>query len=207
MIDCTSTDPHEQGGTASQVHVWLGDGATVTIIGSTITDTDPNTRAAFDISQGNATLNVQETTVSLNPAVAYVKYGTNSVLNEIVGPTPGPDLLESSITFSLSGHTAHNLTLTGSGNVDGFGNDLANVIAGNTGDNVLQGEAGNDVLLGGTGADSISGGTGNDSLDGGDGNDTLDGGAGNDIYVVDSLADQIIEGSGGGTDEIRRQSR
>jgi Ca2+-binding RTX toxin-like protein len=29
------------------------------------------------------------------------------------------------------------------------------------------------------------------------------GGAGNDTYVVDSLSDQVIEGTGGGTDEIR----
>ena len=67
----------------------------------------------------------------------------------------------------------------------------------------LLGHDGNDLLFGEAGADSLSGETGSDSLTGGTGADTMDGGAGNDIFVVDNLADQIIEGTGGGTDEIR----
>jgi Ca2+-binding RTX toxin-like protein len=67
----------------------------------------------------------------------------------------------------------------------------------------LLGQDGNDLLFGEAGADSLSGGAGSDSLTGGAGADTMDGGVGNDTYLVDSLADQIVEGSGGGTDEIR----
>jgi Ca2+-binding RTX toxin-like protein len=202
MIDCSSRDPHKQGGGGSHDHVWLGNGASVTIRHSTIADVDPNT-IAFDLAEGNATLNLQSTTVSLNPAAQYVKYGTNSVLREIVGLLPGPDLLESSNTFSLSGYSAHKLTLTGSGNVDGFGNDLANVITGNTGNNWLQGGASDDTLIGGAGDDALHGGPGADSMAGGLGDDSMAGEAGNDTYLVDSLADQVTEAAGAGTDTIR----
>lgn len=59
--------------------------------------------------------------------------------------------------------TAHDLTLTGSANVDGAGNDLANKIVGNDGDNHLMGMGGDDVLLGGAGEDVIDGGAGRDT--------------------------------------------
>ncbi|HEY0085813.1 MAG TPA: M10 family metallopeptidase C-terminal domain-containing protein, partial [Allosphingosinicella sp.] len=64
----------------------------------------------------------------------------------------GTDTVLSSITFTLGAHV-ENLTLTGSGNVNGFGNELANVITGNSGNNSLSG---------GLGADTLSGGAGND---------------------------------------------
>lgn len=69
-----------------------------------------------------------------------------------------------------------NLTLTGTGLVDGIGNDLNNVMIGNVSDNVL---------------------------DGGIGNDTMIGGLGMDTYVVDSLLDVVIENPGGGLDTIQ----
>lgn len=59
-----------------------------------------------------------------------------------------------------------NLSLLGADNVDGTGNDLANVIAGNAGNNALYGGAGDDVLIGG----AVSGGT--NQLWGGAGSDT-----------------------------------
>jgi Ca2+-binding RTX toxin-like protein len=55
-----------------------------------------------------------------------------------------------------------NLTLTGTGSVNGTGNSLANVITGNAGGNTLAGGAGNDTLAGGHGNDILNGGTGND---------------------------------------------
>jgi Ca2+-binding RTX toxin-like protein len=78
----------------------------------------------------------------------------------------------------------------------------ADTLSGAAGDDTLIGDASSDNLRGGDGNDSLNGGIGNDTLDGVAGNDTMTGGVGNDIYLVDSLADQIIEGSGGGTDEI-----
>lgn len=60
-------------------------------------------------------------------------------------------------------------------------------------DDWLQLGLGNDTVYGGGGNDYIDAGAGNDYLDGGAGVDTLIGGNGHDIYVVDSLADVVIE--------------
>jgi Ca2+-binding RTX toxin-like protein len=69
--------------------------------------------------------------------------------------------VQSSITYAL-GDNVENLTLTGAGNINGTGNDLANVITGNDGSNVLTGGAGNDTLVGGAGNDELNGGPGAD---------------------------------------------
>jgi VCBS repeat-containing protein len=132
----------------------------------------------------------------------------------------GTDLVQSSITYTLTDNT-DNLTLTGSADINGTGNALDNVINGNTGANVLDGQAGNDTINGNAGDDTLIGGDGNDLLNGdagndllrGDaGNDTLNGGAGadnmaggtgDDTYVVDSVADLVVENAGEGTDTVQ----
>jgi Ca2+-binding RTX toxin-like protein len=88
--------------------------------------------------------------------------------------------VQTSVTYSLSTNV-ENMTLTGSAAINGTGNDLANIILGNTGNN---------ILIGGLSNDSLSGGSGNDTLYGGAGNDTLTGGAGNDVFVFDTLPNQ-----------------
>ena len=45
--------------------------------------------------------------------------------------------------------SVENLTLLGTGNINGTGNALNNVITGNAGANVLNGGGGNDTLYGG----------------------------------------------------------
>jgi Ca2+-binding RTX toxin-like protein len=84
--------------------------------------------------------------------------------------------------------------------VGGSGADL---IFGNSVNNVLKGNAGDDVLYGLEGDDTLEGGAGNDFLDGGVGADLMIGGAGDDIYIVDNVADRIVEGRNGGVDEVR----
>ena len=112
----------------------------------------------------------------------------------------GTDTVETDITYSLL-NNLENLTLTGTGNLDGTGNSLENIITGNSGSNTLDGGAGNDSLFGGSGTDKLIGGADNDYLDGGSGADSLDGGTGNDIYVVDNVGDNVTDSSG--TDEVR----
>ena len=86
------------------------------------------------------------------------------------------DTINASINYTL-GTNLDNLNLTGRADLSGTGNELNNVITGNEGNNTLTGYAGNDVLDGGAGADILIGGIGNDT------------------YVVDNVADQIIEDS------------
>ena len=102
----------------------------------------------------------------------------------------GTDTVLSSVTYVLNPEV-ENLTLLGSGAINGTGSFRDNVIAGNTGANVLDGkegndniggDAGNDTLLGGLGNDTLDGGVGNDILTGGTGTDTLIGGAGDDSF-------------------------
>jgi Ca2+-binding RTX toxin-like protein len=83
------------------------------------------------------------------------------------------------VSYTL-GNNVENLTLTGSGNLNGTGNWEDNTITGNSGNNILKGGDGNDSLNGGDGNDSLSGGSGDDTLIGGSGNNTIVGGVGND---------------------------
>lgn len=83
-----------------------------------------------------------------------------------------------------------NLTLTGTGNINGTGNTGNNIITGNNGNNTLKGGAGNDKLLGGRGKDTLLGEAGNDTLTGASAGfgrgeiDILTGGVGADRFVL-----------------------
>ncbi len=111
---------------------------------------------------------------------------------EVAGAT-GVDIVFSSVTRTL-GDRLENLTLTGSANTWGTGNNLNNIITGNSGNNTIRGEGG---------ADTLYGGDGNDTLDGGSGVDTMYGGAGDDTYVVTTSTDVTTEISNGdGVDTV-----
>jgi len=78
------------------------------------------------------------------------------------------------VTFDYAlGADLEYLVITGSGAVDGTGNDLANRLTGNQGDNVLSGLLGDDTLLGRNGDDTLFGGAGADRLEGASGRDVL----------------------------------
>jgi len=52
------------------------------------------------------------------------------------------------------------------------------------------------------GNDTLAGTSGNDNLDGGQGADTMSGLAGNDVYMVDDVADLVLEASNQGVDRV-----
>jgi len=95
----------------------------------------------------------------------------------------GNDTVKSSIDYAL-GENVENLSLLGSSDLNGTGNELENSLKGNSGNNTLRGEAGNDVL------------------NGKEGEDTLIGGIGDDTYIVDNSADVVSEQANEGSDVI-----
>ena len=111
----------------------------------------------------------------------YIVDNRNDVVDESGGS--GADTVLSRVDFILT-DGVENLTLTGTGNRSGTGNDLFNHLIGNSGDNTLWGAAGNDTLDGAEGADRMLGGTGNDD------------------YVVDDASDRAIEAGGEGYDRV-----
>lgn len=90
----------------------------------------------------------------------------------------GTDTVEAASSYSLAAATAvgiENLVITGTGNFNGTGNGIDNVITGNVGNNTLDGAVGNDTLIGGVG---------------------------NDFYVVDATLDVVSENASEGTDSV-----
>lgn len=106
-------------------------------------------------------------------------YAVDSIGDKVIEAAgQGTDTVVASSSFTLSSNV-ENLTLTGTGNIFGVGNDIANVLVGNGNNNVLNGEAGAD---------------------------TMKGGLGDDIYAVDNAGDKIIEVAGQGIDTVQAQS-
>lgn len=137
---------------------------------------------------------------SMNGGYGADTYYVDSVLDVVTESvvstsTAQRDVVYSAVTWTL-GANVENLTLTGTLDLHGTGNELNNVLIGNLkassttgGNNRLLGGLGNDTISGLDGNDTLEGGDGNDLLTGGDGKDLLIGGAGNDRFDFNTLTE------------------
>jgi serralysin len=103
---------------------------------------------------------------------------------DVLGDPGGIDTVVSSVNWTL-GAGFENLTMAGTGALQGSGNALDNRMVGNSGNNYFNAQAGNDTILAGDGNDTIDMSTGGTSSPG---QDSIDGGAGFDMIDYDGYA-------------------
>ena len=124
-----------------------------------------------------------------------------SGLNFKITDTSGLDRIEISVTFSLASvNGIEDLTLTGTGAINGTGDAAANTMNGNDAANLLDGGDGNDLIRGFGGNDTLIGGPGG-------GVEYLYGGTGDDTYVVLDTQDTPVEFAGEGHDVVQSSVR
>ena len=114
----------------------------LTLTGSTAINGTGN--ASDNVLNGNSAVNVLTGGGGNDTYIV----GTGDTVTEAA--SAGIDTVSSSITWTLGGNL-ENLTLAGSGAINGTGNALGNVLTGNSAANVLTGGAGNDTYIVGTG--------------------------------------------------------
>lgn len=116
-----------------------------------------------------------------------VYYVENRYSSTLEAAGEGIDEVRTTLSVYRLQANVENLTFIDGGvHAAGIGNELDNILRGNTGSDTLFGGEGNDTLYGGTGAAN-----------------TMFGQQGDDIYYVDAVGDSVKELPGEGIDEVR----
>jgi Ca2+-binding RTX toxin-like protein len=164
---------------------------------------------------GNDTLNGGAGNDNLDGGAGNDAYHVDHELDVVIDTGGfGSDTVYSTVGYYrlAAGSGVENLTLVeGSAASDGDGNELNNLITGNSTANDVYGDEGQDTIFGGGGNDTLTGSLGNDTLYGGEGDDLLigasgidrmEGGIGDDEYSVTAAGDLVIEALGAGRDTV-----
>lgn len=118
-----------------------------------------------NVLTGNAGNNILDGKAGVDTLIGGLgsdTYVVDTAIDRVIeNANEGVDTVQSSVSYTL-GDNVENLTLTGTGNLNGTGNDLDNLLIGNAGVNTLDGGKGNDTLIGGVARDVLIGGTGAD---------------------------------------------
>lgn len=148
----------------------------LTLTGSANVNATGNTVA--NILTGNAGDNILDGKTGADAMMGGA--GNDSYIVDNVGDVvaenadEGADTVQTGLSYTLASNV-ENLVLTGTGTVNGTGNELTNSITGNSRNNVIDGRGGADNMTGG---------------------------AGNDTYIVDHTGDMVVENAGDGIDTV-----
>lgn len=146
---------------------------------ATVMGGDGNDTLTLDHSVGSYAAGGQGNDLYVVDAASLIFGGAGLYLVE--NANEGTDTIKSEVSFSLTyndtasgaqgfvyGNAAaahfEALTLTGSDDINGFGNAVNNNVFGNSGNNLLEGRDGHDFLVSYGGNDTLLGGNGNDTL-------------------------------------------
>ncbi|HSH93207.1 MAG TPA: cadherin domain-containing protein, partial [Roseimicrobium sp.] len=194
IVDSTRDEIHESSGAGtsdavqSSVSYILSENVENLILTGTRNNNGTG-NADNNILTGNAGANVLEGGAGADIMTGgggsdtYIVDDAGDIVTETLPDSAGgTDAVRSGLSYVL-GANLENLVLTGSGNYNGTGNALGNVITGNAGNNTLDGAGGVDKMAGGLGDDG---------------------------YIVDlvnvkgvaKLQDVVAEGNGAGTDTL-----
>ena len=81
----------------------------------------------------------------------------------VEGKGLGLDTVKSTVSSKLAVNV-ENLILLGDASIKGIGNNLNNILSGNSGKNKIKGKKGKDIIIGGLGRDVMAGGLGDDTF-------------------------------------------
>lgn len=183
-------------------NVTFANGSRLLLGDNTTGTTADNSANSLTGTAGNDQLNGFGGADTLNGGLGNDVYFVST--GDAIVDAGGIDIVYADVSWSFSqGSGLENLTLIGSAALAN-GNELNNVIIGNSSANSINGRAGNDSMYGMAGNDSFvmsTGGTstyGNDFIDGGAGVDTVDFGANARSALIISLAFGTMSGGGDG---------